>query len=63
LPYIILGLLSAVGVLSSSCLPETLRQNLPETIEDANSFGKDKKFWSYLPTDKSKSNIDDEKSL
>lgn len=49
LPYILLGLLSALGLVSSVSLPETLGQSLPETVEDANKFGKGEKFWSYLP--------------
>ncbi|OXA51668.1 organic cation transporter protein [Folsomia candida] len=49
LPYAILGLISAVGLLSSVSLPETFRQHLPETVEQANRFGKGVKFWSYLP--------------
>ncbi|CAG7837135.1 unnamed protein product [Allacma fusca] len=53
IPYIVLTGLALVGTLSSACLPETLNQSLPETVEDANKFGKNHKFWSYLPEDMS----------
>jgi len=51
LPYTILGIFATVGLLASACLPETFRQRLPETVEDANKFGKGVKFWSFLPED------------
>jgi hypothetical protein len=40
--------ISLFGVFSSLFLPETLHQNLPNTIREANSFGKDQSFW-HLP--------------
>ncbi|XP_035700484.1 carcinine transporter isoform X1 [Folsomia candida] len=49
LPYIMLGVISAVGLVASAGLPETFRQHLPETVEAANKFGKGVPFWSYLP--------------
>lgn len=39
----------------SAFLPETLNQNLPETIDDANKFGKGVRFWSVFPRPRSKS--------
>jgi hypothetical protein len=44
-----MAVLSFVGMISSAFLPETLKQTLPETIEDANQFGKGNKFWSLHP--------------
>jgi len=38
-----------LGLASAASLPETFKQHLPETIEDANKFGKGHKYWSYLP--------------
>jgi len=52
-PYLVLGAMSLAGMLASSFLPETFRQALPETIEDANKFGKSNKFWSFLPEEDS----------
>ncbi|CAL8092584.1 unnamed protein product [Orchesella dallaii] len=48
-PYAILCVCSFIGLLAATCLPETFRQPLPESIQDANKFGKGQKFWSYLP--------------
>ncbi|CAG7696957.1 unnamed protein product [Allacma fusca] len=56
-PYHTMGALSIVGMVASSFLPETLRQKLPETIEDASKFGRDNKFWSIVPVN----HTDDEK--
>lgn len=41
-----MGALAAVGMLASAFLPETLYLGLPETIEEANAIGKNRKFWS-----------------
>jgi hypothetical protein len=38
-----------VGMLAAAFLPETLNQHLPESIQDADDFGKNNKFWSLLP--------------
>jgi len=46
-----MALMSSIGIVSSSLLPETFGQSLPETMEDANNLGKNVKFWSWLPTD------------
>jgi hypothetical protein len=46
-----MAVIAAIGVFSSSLLPETFRQSLPETLEDANSLGKTADFWSFLPKD------------
>lgn len=54
-PYWIMAMLCVVGMVVSAFLPETLNQNLPETIDDANKFGKGVKFWSIFPRPRSKS--------
>jgi hypothetical protein len=50
--------MSLFGVFSSLFLPETLHQSLPNTIREANSFGKDQSFW-HLPK-KSEKVLDEE---
>lgn len=45
-----MGSIAIIGMLSAMLLPETLKQNLPETLEDAVKFGKGHKFWSIYPT-------------
>lgn len=45
-PFVVIGLMSALGATCASFLPETLHQSLPETIEQAQKFGKTQKFWS-----------------
>lgn len=37
-----------IGTVVMLFLPETLHQKLPETLRDAERFGKDQPFW-YLP--------------
>jgi len=44
LPLLIFGGLSMLGALVTLFLPETCDENLPNTIEDANDFGKDQSF-------------------
>ena len=44
-----MSLIAIMGAISASFLPETLRQHLPETIEDAENFGKGNKYWSLHP--------------
>jgi hypothetical protein len=45
-PYVIIGIVSASGMVAALFLPETLHQRLPETLADAHAFGRDQKFWS-----------------
>lgn len=45
LPLLILGLLGILGGLLSLLLPETLDQELPQTLEDGENFGRNQKFW------------------
>jgi hypothetical protein len=33
-------------MMAALLLPETLHQRLPETLTDAQTFGRDQKFWS-----------------
>ena len=51
IPYICLAVVSAIGMISCSLLPETFKQSLPETLDDAENLGKTAKFWSFLPKD------------
>lgn len=37
-----------IGIVVMMFLPETLHQKLPETLKDAEKFGKSQPFW-YLP--------------
>jgi OCT family organic cation transporter-like MFS transporter 4/5 len=37
--------MSVAGALSSLFLPETLHQSLPNTIREAENFGKNQNFW------------------
>ncbi|XP_055526198.1 beta-alanine transporter isoform X2 [Wyeomyia smithii] len=46
LPFIFIGLLMIGGAICSSFLPETLHQTLPETIEQAQNFGRNQAFWA-----------------
>lgn len=53
-----------VGMISAAFLPETLNQTLPETIDDANKFGKGNRFWSLRPSiDLTKENSKDKPRL
>lgn len=42
-----MGGLSVVGGCITLMLPETMDQDLPQTMEDGENFGKDQKFWSF----------------
>ncbi|XP_053670809.1 organic anion transporter 3 isoform X1 [Anopheles nili] len=45
-PFVVMGLASIVGILAALFLPETLHQALPNTIEEAQQFGKEQRFWA-----------------
>ncbi|KAL7293635.1 hypothetical protein TKK_0012717 [Trichogramma kaykai] len=47
LPLIVLGTLSLIDAALTLTLPETLDQELPETLEEGNSFGKEQSFWWF----------------
>lgn len=46
LPYIVLGALSIFGGIVCLLLPETANQNLPESVADAEHFGKGQSFFN-----------------
>ncbi|XP_066602022.1 carcinine transporter-like [Prorops nasuta] len=48
LPLICLGGLSFIDAFLTLALPETLDQELPETLQEGNDFGKDQSFW-WIP--------------
>ena len=54
LPYLIMFLVCAIGAIAVSLLPETLGATLPETLDQASVFGKNDKFFSFLPSKYSK---------
>jgi hypothetical protein len=47
IPLLIIGLSTFVIGIISSFLPETLNENLPQTIDDGEKFGKGRKFFSW----------------
>lgn len=48
LPLVVLGLLSMVVAFLTLGLPETLNQDLPETLQEGNDFGREQSFW-WIP--------------
>ncbi|XP_012268123.2 carcinine transporter-like [Athalia rosae] len=48
LPLIVLGLLSVIVAVQALFMPETLGQDLPQTLEDGNNFGREQRFW-WIP--------------
>ncbi|XP_018008663.1 organic cation transporter 1 [Hyalella azteca] len=47
LPYLILATIGVAGVLVSSLLPETLGQDLPQTLDDAENYLTDEEYFSF----------------
>jgi len=48
-PYLIMFMICLVGAVGTSFLPETVGAKLPETLEDANQFGRSDKYFSFKP--------------
>ena len=48
MPFFILGIGGVIGAIISIFLPETAGLDLPHTIDEAENFGKDVKFF-YVP--------------
>lgn len=47
IPFIVIGSVAIIAGILASFLPETLNENLPQTISDAEEFGKNQKFFSW----------------
>ncbi|GIX97627.1 organic cation transporter 1 [Caerostris extrusa] len=47
LPFVLIGLTSFLTGVLASFLPETLNENLPQTMTDAEAFGKNQKYFSW----------------
>ncbi|CAG0894306.1 unnamed protein product [Darwinula stevensoni] len=47
IPYATWAVLSLAAGIVASFLPETLKKDLPDTLEDSELFGKTQKFWSF----------------
>lgn len=60
-PYFILGIIFLIGGFSGLFLPETLHNKLPDSLEEAKSFGKNQKFFS-LPKPHHHQNSEDDLS-
>lgn len=63
LPLIILGVLGIVSGLVSLMLPETLGQELPQTLADGEQFGRNQKFWEFPCCKKVSDDVTDEKEV
>ena len=48
-PYLALFMICLSGTVATSFLPETVGAKLPETLEDANTFGVKVKYFSFKP--------------
>jgi len=47
LPYVVMFIVCVAGVIAAAILPETAGRSLPETLADAQKFGKGDKFFSW----------------
>lgn len=47
LPLIVLGLISFIHAVLTLGLPETMDQDLPETLQEGNDFGREQSFWWF----------------
>ncbi|XP_069687232.1 carcinine transporter-like isoform X2 [Periplaneta americana] len=61
IPYLVIAIVSITGMAAALFLPETLHQRLPETLADAQTFGRDQKFWSLpeKPLDQEKTEMNE----
>ncbi|XP_055619494.1 organic cation transporter protein [Toxorhynchites rutilus septentrionalis] len=59
LPLIVLGVIGIIGGLLSLFLPETLGQDLPQTLADGEEFGRGQKMWDFPCISKKASDDDD----
>ncbi|CAL1269584.1 unnamed protein product [Larinioides sclopetarius] len=48
LPFLIIGLTSFITGVLGTFLPETLNENLPQTVTDAEEFGRDQTYLSWI---------------
>ncbi|CAL1269593.1 unnamed protein product, partial [Larinioides sclopetarius] len=49
--FLPISLTSFVTGVLASFLPETLNENFPQTLTDAEEFGKDQKYFSWIKDD------------
>ncbi|CAH1983512.1 unnamed protein product [Acanthoscelides obtectus] len=61
LPLFILGILGILGGLLALFLPETLDQELPQTLHDGEMFGKGQRIWDFPCTKKQEDDDETEK--
>ena len=54
IPYAVMSAICLLGGLAASFLPETLGMELPETVLEADTFGYEHEFFSWMPNDASK---------
>ncbi|XP_054715059.1 organic cation transporter 1-like [Uloborus diversus] len=47
IPFVIIGFLCLIAGVLATLLPESLNENLPQSIQDREEFGKDQKFFSF----------------
>ncbi len=48
IPYLVMSAICLVGGVAASFLPETAGAELPETIKEADEFGRDQKFFGWV---------------
>ncbi|XP_014677146.1 PREDICTED: organic cation transporter protein-like, partial [Priapulus caudatus] len=49
LPLVIFGIPAVIAGVLAMFLPETMDKVLPETLNDGEQFGRDQRFWQFLP--------------
>lgn len=50
IPLAIIGTVALSAGVEATFLPETLNENLPQTIEDGENFGRGRKYWRFAKT-------------